>query len=69
MDFPFKIRVDENNYLVGLADKKDSPWKEVKLLGEILDREQSLKHEWIKEVFHITDHIVSEDQELIQFFS
>lgn len=67
--FPFKIRTNKNDYLVELMDKEDSPWKGVELLGQILNRKESLKHEWVKEIFHITDHIVSEDKEIIHFFN
>jgi len=66
--FPFKIWTKEQNYQVGLIDKVDSPWQH-KLLGTILDRNTALKHPWIKDVFHITDHIVSEDKIVIQYFT
>ena len=59
--FPFQIWSQDQEYQVGLVDKEDSPWKDAALLGNILDRKDALEHEWIKEVFHITDHIVWED--------
>lgn len=67
--FPFRIWTKEENYQVGLMDKNECPWDDVELLGEILNREQSLKHEWIKEVFHITDHILADDKEAIEFLN
>ncbi|WP_286707210.1 hypothetical protein [Flavobacterium sp. 38-13] len=49
-------------------DREESPWTH-QILGKILDRNDALKHPWIKEVFHITDHIVMEDKEVIEYFS
>lgn len=34
----------------------------------MLDREESLAHELISDVFHITDHMVKDDPEIISFF-
>jgi len=67
--FPFKIWTNEANYQVGLVDAEESPWSHVTFLGQILNRNEALKHEWIKEVFHITDHIVAEDKVVIDFFA
>jgi len=67
--FPFRIGTNETNYQVGLLDAKDSDWSHVTFLGQILDREEALKHEWVKEVFHITDHIVMEDKIVIDYLS
>lgn len=66
--FPFKIWTNETNYQVGLLDKTDSPWQ-ANLLGEILDRNKALNHTWIKDVFHITDHIVAEDKPAIKYLN
>jgi|TARA_B110000967_G_scaffold7551_1_gene7578 hypothetical protein len=67
--FPFRIWTNEENYQVGLIDKNESPWSDVELLGKVLDRKESLEHEWVKEVFHITDHIVAEDKEVIKYLN
>lgn len=66
--FPFRIWTNDNNYQVGLMDKDESEWQQ-DLLGTILDRKDALNHSWIKEVFHITDHIVDEDKILIEYFN
>jgi len=66
--FPFQIWLDSDNFCVGLVDAEQSPWSHVSFLGRILDREEALKHEWIQEVFHITDHMVAEDPEIVRFF-
>ena len=57
----------ESHYQVGLIDKDECPWNDVELLGKMLDREESLKHPWKDEVFHITDHIVTDDNEVIKY--
>ena len=66
--FPFQIWTDENNFKIGLVDAEDSPWNHVSFLGRILDRNEALKHEWIKDVFHITDHMVTDDPEITKYF-
>ena len=67
--FPFQIWMDEENYKVGLVDAEDSPWSHVTFMGRILDREEALKHGWINDVFHITDHMVTEDKEIMDYFN
>lgn len=66
--FAFQIWADENNFKVGLIDAKDSPWSEVTFLGRILNRDEALKHEWINDAFHITDHMVADDAEITKYF-
>jgi hypothetical protein len=65
--FPFVIWTNELNYQVGLVDANESPWCDVTFLGPILDREDALKHPWINDVFHITDHMVKEDKMIIDY--
>ncbi|AMP04188.1 hypothetical protein CPter91_1815 [Collimonas pratensis] len=38
-------------------------------LGRILDRTEALAHEWINDVFHITDHMIEDDKEIVEYFS
>lgn len=66
--FPFKIWTHNLKYQIGLINKNESKWKD-KILGHILDREEALEHPWIKDVFHITDHIVTEDKEVVNYFN
>jgi hypothetical protein len=49
------------------VDADQSPWQDAEILGRMLDREEALRHPWIKEVFHITDHMVLEDVPLKSF--
>ncbi len=67
--FPFRIWVVGTRFQVGLANAADSPYRDAKIMGKILDREAALKHEWVSEAFRITDQMVAEDQEIISFFS
>jgi hypothetical protein len=67
--FPFQVWREADNFVVGLVDRVDSHWSEVTFLGHILDRKEALAHEWIDDVFHITDHMLAEDQEVVNFFS
>lgn len=67
--FALRIWLDGNNFQVGLVDAEESPWKDVTFLGRILERSEALKHEWISDVFHITDHMVAEDKEIVGYFS
>lgn len=66
--FPFQIWTDQDNFKVGLVNAADSPWSHVTFLGRLLDRDEALKHPWVKEVFHITDHMVREDKEVMRYF-
>jgi hypothetical protein len=44
-----------------VIDASESPWKNAKVIGRILDRVEALAHPLIDEVFHITDHMVEDD--------
>lgn len=66
--FPFQIWMTKGNFNVGLVDAADSPWSNVTFLGRILNRAEALKHAWISDVFHITDHMVSDDKEVMRYF-
>jgi hypothetical protein len=67
--FPFQLWATEDNYNVALVDASASPWSHVTYLGRILDRQEALSHPWCKEVFHITDHMVSDDPEVKAFLN
>lgn len=67
--FAVKIWVNKDGWVVTVTDKDESPWSHVEFLGKILDREKALQHPWIKDVYHITDHIVAEDKPVIAFFA
>ena len=67
--FPFEIWLNGDNFQVGLSDAADSPWSGVTYLGRVLDREEALRHPWRADVFHITDHMVSTDPDVVKYFS
>lgn len=62
--FALELRAGPENYEVHVCDAAASPWRDVELLGPMLDRASALAHPLIDEVFHITDHAVLEDQPL-----
>lgn len=62
--FAVRIWSDQANYNVGLIDAAKSPWRDAKLIGRTLDREEALKHPLLREAFHITDHIVTDDPDI-----
>jgi hypothetical protein len=66
--FPFQMWLKGDDTVIGLIDAEDSPWSDATFLGRVLDRDEALTHPWIQEVFHITDHIVTEDPEVIGYF-
>jgi hypothetical protein len=67
--FPFQIFVKDDCFNVRMVDASESPWRDVTFLGRILDRNEALAHEWIEEVFHITDHMLEEDPEIVGYFA
>jgi hypothetical protein len=67
--FSFKIWTKEDNYQVALTDKEESPWKKLEFLGKILDRQEGLTHPLIKEVFILTDHMVTDDKVIVDYFN
>lgn len=66
--FPFRIWQTDEQWNVVLTDSDDSPWKGIELLGKMLDRHEALEHTWKRDVFHITDHMVIDDTEIVNFF-
>lgn len=60
--FALELRATDSQYQVGIVDADQSPWREATFIGRTLDRGEALAHPRIKDVFHITDHIVVEDK-------
>lgn len=60
-----RIWADDDKFQVGVCEATESPWGDAEIMGRTLDRVEALVHPRIKDVFHITDHIVREDQPLI----
>jgi hypothetical protein len=62
--FALELRSTESQCQVMGTDAQHSPWRESKILGRTLDRAEALAHPLLPEVFHITDHMVSDDAPL-----
>jgi hypothetical protein len=60
--FALALRATNARYEVSVTDSAESPWRSAALLGRFLDREEALAHPWLKDVFHITDHVVVQDE-------
>lgn len=67
----FTLWIRENNdaWAITLTHKEDSTWRNVTFLGQVLGREEALQHPWINDVYEITDHILSEDKKIIEYFN
>jgi len=65
--FALDLRVHESQYEVMVTDADVSPWSNAKVIGRMLNRAEALAHPRIKDVFHITDHIVKDDAVLKAF--
>ncbi len=62
--FALDLRSANAEYHITVTDPTASPWQKAKVLGPMLDRDSALSHPRIKEIFHITDHMVVDDPEL-----
>ena len=65
--FPLRLRAAESEYQVTVVDGDESPWQGVDLLGRMLDREEALAHERLAEIFHVTDHMVVDDEAIREY--
>ena len=66
---PLRIWVGEGKLNVTIVNGADSPWEDTTILGRVLDRAEALGHARIQEVFHITDHICTEDAPVREYLS
>ena len=62
--FALTLRSGSEHCEVMVCDSATSPWKDVDILGTMLDRQEALAHPLIQEVFHITNHMFEEDAPL-----
>jgi hypothetical protein len=62
--FANEIRCATEQYQVAIIDSVRSPWKDAQMIGRTLDRAEPMSHPMLSEVFHLTDHIVGEDEPL-----
>lgn len=59
-----ELRSSSSRYQVAVIDAACSPWKDARFIGRTLDRAEALAHPMLSEVFHITDHMCSDDEPL-----
>jgi hypothetical protein len=64
-----RIWTTAENYQVSVRDAVESPWGEVDIFGPTLNRDEALAHPRIKDVFHLSDHIVTDDLPVIEYLS
>ncbi len=65
--FALELRSGDTQYEVEVLDAERSPWRDVEIIGRTLDRQEALAHPFLAEVFHITDHMVVEDEPLREY--
>jgi hypothetical protein len=59
--FALDLRVFGDQFEVMVTDAAQSHWSDAPFLGKMLDRQAALSHPWVREAFHIVDHLVVED--------
>ena len=50
-----------------VTDAAQCLWRDAKFIGRVLDREEALADPWVKDAFHVTDHIVLEDKPVKEY--
>jgi Mrp family chromosome partitioning ATPase len=67
--FALELKSSENEYQVGLIDAQLSPWQDAKTIGRTLNRDEALAHPLVKEAFHITDLMVTDDVPIREYLN
>src|SRR5262249_42516366 len=65
--FRVRIRSAEREFQVMVIAAADTQWNDAEFLGHMLNRNEALKHRRLKDIFHITDHLVTEDRDVIAY--
>jgi hypothetical protein len=68
ISFGLIMREENSQFQVMVVDPDESPWPTARVIGRMLSRSEALAHPRIKEVFHITDHMVTDDPEIRTYF-
>jgi hypothetical protein len=66
--FALHLWQNESGFNVSVVDGASSPWADKPILGKVQTREEALQHPLLSEVFHITDHMFTDDELLLSFF-
>ncbi|TKB74102.1 MAG: hypothetical protein E8D46_09570 [Nitrospira sp.] len=67
--FALKLCSADGEYQVGLLDAQDSPWRDARVIGRTLNRDEALKHPLVKEAFRVTDHMVVDDLPIHEYLN
>ena len=67
--FALVLRGTDEQYEVTVVDAAESPWKDVGIIGRMLNRAEALADPRITDVFHITDHMVEDDPEIRSYLN
>jgi hypothetical protein len=65
--FALRLRDGGANFEVSVMDAEDSPWRNARTIGKMLDREEALADTGLADVFHITDHIATDDPDVREY--
>lgn len=65
--FVLMLWADGSQPNVTIVSPDESRWDDLSLIERILPREEALQHPFIKEVFEITDHLVTDDPRIRTF--
>jgi len=69
LGFTMSLRTGASGHQVMVINPEESSWSHLTMVGPILSREAALKHPLIGEVFHITDHLVTDDSRIGNYLS
>jgi hypothetical protein len=62
-----QLRCTDTGFAVAVVDGSSTPWSGAAFLGHSLTREEALAHPFVDDAFHLTDHIVVEDEPIRKY--
>lgn len=68
VSFALNMRLVDGKFEVMVVDPEQSPWQQAKVIGRMLTRAEALAHPRIKDVFHVTDHMTTDDPAIKAYF-
>lgn len=66
--FPLEIEDSPEEFNVRLVEREECPWQDAQIMGRLLSRAEAKAHERVGDVFHFTDHMVTEDPHIRRYF-
>jgi len=60
--FSLDLRSRDKNFAAFVRDAGESPWRNIDLLGRMLDRDEALQHPLCAEAFGIADRLFAQDE-------